>query len=133
MILLDTNALVWFEIDDPRLGRNCARLISDAADLGQAFLCPISFWEIKLAIQRGRIRLDQPVATWRHNLLASGFVERPIDGADTIAMARLADFHADPADRLIVAVAINARLTLVTSDKKILAWGGALDRADARK
>ena len=37
--------------------------------------------------------------------------------ADTIAMAQLQDFHADPADRLITAVAINAGLTLITSDR----------------
>ncbi len=45
-------------------------------------------------------------------------------------MARLKDFHADPADRLITAVAVNAGLTLITSDRKILDWPGVLARLD---
>jgi PIN domain nuclease of toxin-antitoxin system len=89
--LLDTNALVWFETDDRRLGRIAACTISDAASAGLVSICPIT-------------------------------------GEDTIAMAQLPDFHADPADRLITAVAINAGLTLITSDRKILDWTGTLPR-----
>ena len=128
--LLDTNALLWFETDDPRLGRIAARTISDAASAGLVSLCSISFWEIELAIARGRVRLTEPIAKWRTRILTSGFVERPITGEDTIAMAQLPDFHADPADRLITAVAINAGLTLISSDRKILAWPGILPRID---
>jgi PIN domain nuclease of toxin-antitoxin system len=128
--LLDTNALVWFETDDRRLGRMAARTISDAASAGLVSMCPISFWEIELAIARGRLILSEPIAVWRRRLLASGFIERPITGDDTIAMAQLREFHDDPADRLITAVAINAGLTLITSDRKILDWSGLLPRID---
>jgi PIN domain nuclease of toxin-antitoxin system len=48
-------------------------------------------------------------------------------------MVMLEQFHADPADRSIVAVARNAGLTLVTADGKILGWQGQLDRLDARQ
>ena len=69
----------------------------------------------------------------REDLLAAGYLERPISGSDTILMAKLANFHADPADRLIVAVAINAGFELLTSDQKILDWTGDLSRLDARR
>lgn len=128
--LLDTNALVWFELDDRRLGRTAARTISEATGAGRVSICPISFWEIELAIARGRLQLSIPIADWRRRLLASGFNERPITGEDTIAMAQLRDFHTDPADRLIAAVAINAGLTLITSDRKMLDWSGDLRRID---
>ncbi len=128
--LLDTNALLWFETDDRRLGKIASRTISEAASSGLVSLCPISFWEIELAIARRRVTLAEPIADWRKRILASGYVERPITGEDTIAMAQLADFHADPADRLITAVAINAGLTLITSDRKILDWPGVLPRID---
>ena len=131
-ILLDTNALIWFEISDARLGMGASNRISNAARDGEAFICPISFWEVELAIQRKRIMLTEPIAVWRRRLLNCGFVERPVVGEDTIAMAQLAGFHADPADRLIVAVAVNAGLSLVTSDEKILTWTGVLSRIDAR-
>jgi PIN domain nuclease of toxin-antitoxin system len=128
--LLDTNALIWFETNDRRLGANAARIISDAASAGLASICPISFWEVEFAIVRNRLLLSEPIVQWRKRILANGFIERPITGEDTIAMAQLQDFHADPADRLITAVAINAGFTLITSDRKILDWTGVLSRLD---
>jgi len=43
----------------------------------------------------------------------------------------LNDFHGDPADRMIVATAMQTTAKLCTADKKILAWGGTLQRLDA--
>ena len=43
----------------------------------------------------------------------------------------ITDFHADPADRIIVATALGGH-RLVTADERILAWSGNLDRLDAR-
>jgi PIN domain nuclease of toxin-antitoxin system len=133
MLLVDTNALIWAEIADPRLGPIAAQWLVSAARSRQAFICPISFWEVQLAIDRRRLILAKPVETWRADLLAAGYHERPISGSDTILMAKLANFHADPADRLIVAVAINAGFELLTSEQKILDWTGDLPRLDARR
>ena len=133
MLLDDTNALIWAEIADPRLGENAKQRLDTALKSGEAFICPISFWEVQLAIDRRRLVLQTAVELWRANLLAGGYVERPITGIDTILMAKLADFHADPADRLFVAVAINAGFELITSDQKILDWAGQLERVDARR
>jgi PIN domain nuclease of toxin-antitoxin system len=131
-ILLDTNALLWVELGDRRLGRNAATAIDAAVQIGEAFICPISYWEVQLAIDRGRIALSVPITQWRNDHLAAGYLERATTGIDTIQMARLRDFHADPADRLITAVAINAGLTLLTADEKILKWNGQLQRLDSR-
>jgi PIN domain nuclease of toxin-antitoxin system len=133
MLLVDTNALIWAEIADPRLGAIAAQSLEIAARSGEAFICPISFWEVQLAIERRRLVLSKSVESWRADLLAAGYLERPISGSDTILMAKLANFHADPADRLIVAVAINAGFELLTSDHKILDWAGDLARLDARR
>jgi PIN domain nuclease of toxin-antitoxin system len=62
----------------------------------------------------------------------SGLNEIPLDGAIGIRAGQLADMHGDPADRIIVATAL-AGHTLVTSDRQILAWPGALERIDARR
>ncbi len=51
---------------------------------------------------------------------------------DTILQAQLIGLHKDPADRLLVAVSINAGFRLLTADEKILAWSGKLDRIDCR-
>ncbi len=57
----------------------------------------------------------------------------PLDGEVAVAAAELDGFHQDPADRLIVATARDEGARLLTSDRQILTWPGALDRADARR
>ena len=131
-VLLDTNVLVWVDTADRRLGAKTRSAVENAARSGGAFICPISFWEVGLAVEKGRLELDTRLGVWRENLLKAGYQERAVTGADCVAMAELVDFHADPADRLIVAVAMISALTLVTSDRKILSWSGALKRLDAR-
>ena len=56
----------------------------------------------------------------------------PVDGDIGIRASALADFHADPADRIIVASALRGH-RLVTADERILAWAGYVDRLDARE
>jgi PIN domain nuclease of toxin-antitoxin system len=132
-ILLDTNALIWMEFDDPRLGRAAIQTIETERLANGAFICPISYWEVQLSIDRKRMNLSIPIEQWRRDHLAAGYIERAVTGVDTMLMAQLVDFHADPADRLIAAVAINAGLTLLTSDEKILAWPGRVARQDTRR
>ena len=131
-ILVDTHALVWFDSANRRLGQRARVLIDEAALARQAWIYPLTWWEVQMGVDRKRILLDQPVEQWRLDLLAAGFQERPITGVDTILQARLADFHKDPADRLLVAVAANAGFTLVTADEKILGWTRTVERFDCR-
>ncbi|MCD6225047.1 MAG: hypothetical protein J7K32_05915 [Deltaproteobacteria bacterium] len=42
-------------------------------------------------------------------------------------------FHGDPADRMILATALEYPATLVTADKRILAWGGLHQKIDATR
>ena len=77
-----------------------------------------------------RITLLQDAGSWREMLLQDGLVEIPVDGAIGIRANELVDFHADPADRMIVATALGGH-RLVTADRRILDWPGNLDRMDA--
>ena len=121
------------ESGDPRVGPSARQVIQTAVTGGDAFVCPISFWEIGLLAKKGRISLGISTSAFRSIVLQGGYVERPIDGTDAIAMANLPNFHADPADCLLVATARNAGLTLVTADMKILSWSGSLHRLDCRQ
>jgi PIN domain nuclease of toxin-antitoxin system len=131
-LLLDTNALLWIEYGDPRLGSQTKQAIRAAVTHGAAFVCPITFWEIGILAARGRFTLGVSLSVFRRIVLQGGYIERPIDGNDTVAMVALPNFHADPADCLLVATARNAGLTLVTSDRKILTWSGNVNRMDSR-
>ena len=66
---------------------------------------------------KGRIKLDEDVLTWRRRQLEQGMIEIAVDGETGIRAASLEKFHPDPADRIIVATALagppsgNRRLT----------------------
>ena len=120
------------EAADPRLGSNAKQAVQAAVVRGEAIICPISFWEIGLLARKGRISLGVTLSAFRLTVLRGGYVERPIDGSDSVEMASLQNFHADPADCLLVATARNNGLTLVTSDRKILSWPGTVSRMDSR-
>lgn len=79
---------------------------------------------------RGRIRFPEDVGLWRREQLEQGMFEIAVDGAIGIRATSLADFHADPADRLIVATALEGH-RLVTADERILGWTGRLSRLRA--
>ena len=83
-----------------------------------------------MLVDKGRIRLVEDVHAWRLEHLEQGVVEIPIDGEIAVRAVGLADLHADPADRLIVATAL-AGHRLVTSDRRLLQWPGTLSRLDA--
>ena len=82
--------------------------------------------------QRRRLTLLEDAPSWRRALLENGLNEIPMDGEIGIRANELADFHGDPADRIIVATALEGH-QLVTSDDRILDWPGRLSRLDAKR
>lgn len=132
MILLDTHALVWLDADAADLGREAAASIDREFADGGVWVSSISFWEIGMLVGKGRLTITRPLATWREELLTAGLREWPVDGSIALQAAELAQFHGDPADRLIVATARAMGAELVTADRRILEWSGSLRTIDAR-
>lgn len=81
--------------------------------------------------KRGRLSLTDEVGPLRENFLRQGLKEIAVSGEIGIRAVSLPDFHKDPADRLIVATALEGDHRLVTADGKILAWPGPLRRLPA--
>ena len=131
MILLDTHVLLWSRLDDPRLGPEARATITRHWALGEVAVSSVSFWEIGMRIRKGRLTIDAELDGWRRNLLASGLVELSVDGDIAIRAGLLRHLHGDPADRIIVATALDGH-RLVTADAAILAWPRDLARLDAR-
>ena len=132
MNLLDTHVLIWLEQGDRRLGPRTLAHIIHSLDDGNAAVSAISFWEVAMQVQKGRINLSQEIDDWRRDLIQKGLVEIPIDGDIATRAGFLMDIHGDPADRLIVATALQGHL-LVTADRRILDWPGSLRCLDARR
>ncbi len=132
MLLLDTQALIWTRFGNRRLGRNARDVIERAVRGDDVAVSAITFWEIAMLRNKGRLRFPEDVGLWRRELLGQGLTEIPVDGEIGIRANALPGFHADPADRIIVATALGGH-QLVTADERILAWDGNLARLDARE
>ncbi len=131
MLLLDTHALVWSRVGDTRLGRWARDRIERAAQTGEAAVSAITFWELAMLHEKGRLRIFADIRSWRATLVDEGLREIPVDGHIGIRATGLANFHPDPADRIIVATALEGH-QLVTADQRILDWPGDVMRLDAR-
>ena len=82
--------------------------------------------------QKRRLELPSDPSAWRRSILEHGLNEIPVDGEIGIRASALADLHADPTDRIVVATALEGH-RLVTSDERLLDWRGSMSRLDARE
>ena len=132
MILLDTHVLLWFRTAEEQIGPYCRREVAEALQQDTLTVSAFSFWEVAMLLDKRRISLPTDIVSWRANLLANYLSEIPVDGEIGIRANNLPNFHPDPADRIIVATALEGH-RLITADEMILNWGGNLDRLDARE
>ena len=116
--------------DNPRLGRSARQVIERALDADDAAVSAVTFWEVAMRVQKGRLDVLSDVAAWRRDLISRGLYEIPVDGGIAVRAGLLPDMHGDPADRLIVATALEGH-QLLTADRLLLEWNGPLNRLDA--
>ena len=131
MLMLDTHVLLWFRHDRRRLGRQTLAAIDAAWANQEVVVSVITFWEVAMLRDKGRIAFIDDVGLWRQDLLAAGLHEIPVDGPTAIAAGSLSYPRGDPADRLIIATAMVGNHQLATFDRDILAWAGPLHRRRA--
>ena len=133
MILLGTHALIWWA-DGNHLRLSANALAATDQEIESAGLpggspgllvSAISCWEVAMLVNRGRLALSFDVERWLA-LLASHPAVRllGLDPAVAVAATRLPEpFHADPADRFLVAQARELGIPLLSADNKILSYG----------
>ena len=111
MMLLDTHTLVWLDEGNNRLGSQALTLIDQSLQSKALFVSSISFWEVAMLVEKGRLEMQMTVSLWRQSLLENGLQEIAVSGGIAIQSALLQDFHGDPADRMIVATTIESTMT----------------------
>ncbi len=132
MTLLDTHVLLWLRTGDARLGSLALRETNGRWHVGEVAVSAITFGEVASLHHKRRITISGDVSLWRREQLEQGLVEAPVDGEMGVRANSLAAFHGDPADRIIMATALDGH-RLLTGDQGVLAWGGNLERLDARE
>ncbi len=133
MIILDTHTLVWLDAGNELLGTQAIKAINQALADNALTVSAITFWEVAMLANKGRLKLDITPDIWRKELIDRGLIELPMDGKIGIKAAGLREFRGDPADRIIVATALSTGSSLITADKKILNWNGLSQKINARR
>jgi PIN domain nuclease of toxin-antitoxin system len=132
VILLDTHVVIWWANGDRlRLSTNALAAIDAAIEsAGQPGGAPgllvsaISCWEVAMLVNRGRLALSLDVERWLALLASHPSVRLlALDPTVAVAATRLPEpFHADPADRFLVAQARALGIPLLSADNKIRSY-----------
>jgi PIN domain nuclease of toxin-antitoxin system len=120
-LLLDTNALLWFALNDPKLSATAMALIMDPGN--EKLVSPASYWEVAIKISVGKYALSRPYEDFMHQAIdLNGFGYLHIETKHTAVLTTLPFHHKDPFDRLVVAQAIVEDLSIVSNDVALDAY-----------
>lgn len=113
--LADACALVaFFTTTDPeRLMPNAAPILRS----DRVSVLPTTVWEITPKAALGKLpRIWSPFPSLAALLANQNFERRELSWEDAEAANALPDWHRDPMDRILIAVALRADMTVLTSD-----------------
>lgn len=121
MIVLDTHALVWWVTDARDLSARARRVIQTAVRRGPAVASAISIFEVATAVRRERLKLRVSLDQWLRDLRILPDLRLEPVTADIAQLAGTLEpaLPGDPADRIIVATAIELKAKLVTADTRL--------------
>ena len=113
-VLIDTQALIWFCEDSPRLPSFVRLYMERSSGLVVSIA---SFWEITIKTSLGKLAIEGSIADVMDKALYMGFRILSIEGDHLIVLSSLDFIHRDPFDRLIIAQAIAESMPLISSDE----------------
>ena len=113
--LLDTQVMLWWLLDDPRLGAKSRELLASKPCL----VSVASIWEVAIKHRIGKLEVSPIV--FRDQSIAAGADLLPVLDSHVIETAQLPLLHQDPFDRLLIAQARVEGLMAVSSDRQ---WVG---------
>ncbi len=88
------------------------------------YISAISVWEVAKKVSLDKLTLSIPVRDWLVQATRKPFIEIIPLSVDIALESTIlpGKFHKDPADQIIVASARQSNMTLLTSDRLILAY-----------
>ncbi len=116
-LLLDSNVLLWWFENSPRLRPDVLKLVCEEKQLLVSIVTP---WELWIKAAQGKLRMPDDL----ESRLARDQIELV---HPTLSDARLAAhlpmLHRDPFDRMIIAQALNRQAPIVTGDARLSDYG----------
>jgi len=121
-VLLDTHALIWWLIEDPRLSTTAQKVIS--AEENQVFVSSASAWEIATKHRLGKLpEIGDLIDKFATYLRKERFEQLPISIKHSLKAGMLPGPHRDPFDRMLIAQATLQRLKIITIDPVFNEYG----------
>jgi PIN domain nuclease of toxin-antitoxin system len=121
-LLLDTHVFIWWD-QGAGLSKEATSAIRSAE---QVYVSAVTGWEIAIKASLGRIETDRDIGA---AVSQSGFEELPVRLSHADALRDLPPHHRDPFDRMLVAQALEEKLTLVTRDDALTRYAVSIVRA----
>lgn len=123
MYLLDTCVLLWLAADQDSLSETVVEILrSHPSNL---FISAISAFEIGVKSAKGKLELPLPVMRWfREAISHHGVEEIPVTSSIALSSTLLPPIHNDPGDRMIIATALQLKMTILTPDYNIRKYSG---------
>lgn len=123
-LLLDTHIWLWRLIEPDRLSPTLETYLRSPAT--SLYLSPMSLWETLVLARKGRLILRPDPADWIDKALQrTPMMILPLTGAIAVRSERLEGLTStDPADRFLVATALEHDLTMATADATLITYAG---------
>jgi len=123
-LLLDTHVLLWWFLGDPSLSAAARSAIGDTDN--ETLVSAASAWEIATKYRLGKLpRAAFLSGNFAGLVAAEGFDELPITIEHGQLAGSLPGIHKDPFDRILIAQAIAADMTIVSNEELFGAYGVA--------
>lgn len=99
-LLLDTHALLWWLLDDPKLPPRCVEWLQDRANM--VAISPVSAYELRFKALKGLLHgVEDLIEGVPEFAVREGFTILPLTWKHAQAAAALPLPHRDPFDRLL--------------------------------
>ncbi|MDK3159958.1 type II toxin-antitoxin system VapC family toxin [Kamptonema cortianum] len=116
--LLDTCALIWLMGEPEKLSKDAREIIADTRN--PLYTSDVSALEIQIKFSRGKLKIkESPKKIYDRLYDDFSLKSLPLKMESIFMLENLPDIHQDPFDRLLVAQAIQAGLSIISPDPMI--------------
>ena len=114
-LLVDTQALLWFDEANAQLSSFAKSLIEDPAN--ELWLSAASYWEVAIKLGTHKLTLKSPFDEFMTRVISeNGLKILPIKISHCAELIYLPYHHRDPFDRVMIAQAIVEKIAVVSAD-----------------